>query len=57
MIDNAITTSFKYLYLPSSVAYRSCLFVYCTNSNYFSILLKKKKNMSMEKTCKLRYEI
>ena len=28
MIDNAITTSFKYLYLPSGMTYRSCLFVY-----------------------------
>lgn len=60
MIDNAITTSFKYLYLPSSVAYRSCLFVYCTN--IFMVIisgssLKKKKYTSMETTCKLRYEI
>ena len=61
MIDNAITTSFKYLYLPSSVAYRSCLFVFCTNIFMVIIsrssLKKKKKYTSMETTCKLRYEI
>ena len=39
MIDNAITTSFKYLYLPSSGAYhRSCLFVYCTNPGGYSLI-------------------